>query len=255
MTTIPRVVVDALRRMVPTQHRSYPPSSMFRAGPAPGGGETTDRTWARGMPGAPHPRCRRERGREAPGHGPTGRRTPARGGRAARWADGGAGTRPGTRLPEGAGSRSRRRPERTGPPAPCRARTGGPVRDGGRVGAGQGRRRARTGHRFGTSPGAGTAGEARRGGPPCASRCGSGVLRPRDGQAVRVREELGGRAARAGVRRPPAPGPREHSRALSTRLIRQRSCWSHRFFTRSVWWGGWDSNPRPTDYESAALTG
>ena len=21
------------------------------------------------------------------------------------------------------------------------------------------------------------------------------------------------------------------------------------------WWGGWDSNPRPTDYESAALTG
>lgn len=22
-----------------------------------------------------------------------------------------------------------------------------------------------------------------------------------------------------------------------------------------LWWGGWDSNPRPTDYESAALTG
>jgi hypothetical protein len=21
------------------------------------------------------------------------------------------------------------------------------------------------------------------------------------------------------------------------------------------WWGGWGSNPRPTDYESAALTG
>ena len=35
----------------------------------------------------------------------------------------------------------------------------------------------------------------------------------------------------------------------------QRSCWSDRFFTRSAWWGGWDSNPRPTDYESAALTG
>ncbi len=23
----------------------------------------------------------------------------------------------------------------------------------------------------------------------------------------------------------------------------------------ALWWGGWDSNPRPTDYESAALTG
>jgi hypothetical protein len=22
-----------------------------------------------------------------------------------------------------------------------------------------------------------------------------------------------------------------------------------------MWWGGWDSNPRPADYESAALTG
>ncbi len=24
---------------------------------------------------------------------------------------------------------------------------------------------------------------------------------------------------------------------------------------RSVWWGVWGLNPRPTDYESAALTG
>src|SRR4051812_39492577 len=30
----------------------------------------------------------------------------------------------------------------------------------------------------------------------------------------------------------------------------QQSCWSDRFSSRSEWWGGWDSNPRPTDYES-----
>jgi hypothetical protein len=26
-------------------------------------------------------------------------------------------------------------------------------------------------------------------------------------------------------------------------------------FRWSEWWGGWGSNPRPADYESAALTG
>jgi hypothetical protein len=26
-------------------------------------------------------------------------------------------------------------------------------------------------------------------------------------------------------------------------------------FSQIRWWGGWGSNPRPADYESAALTG
>jgi hypothetical protein len=30
---------------------------------------------------------------------------------------------------------------------------------------------------------------------------------------------------------------------------------SHRFAQWCGWWGGWGSNPRPADYESAALTG
>lgn len=33
------------------------------------------------------------------------------------------------------------------------------------------------------------------------------------------------------------------------RACLKRSC------RNAAWWGGWDSNPRPTDYESAALTG
>lgn len=43
-----------------------------------------------------------------------------------------------------------------------------------------------------------------------------------------------------GVRRP---------RGHPGRACLKRSCRS------TSWWGGWDSNPRPTDYESAALTG
>src|ERR1043165_996791 len=31
-------------------------------------------------------------------------------------------------------------------------------------------------------------------------------------------------------------------------------CWWGRFSPRSAKWGGWDSNPRPTDYESAVIT-
>src|SRR4051794_2630146 len=30
----------------------------------------------------------------------------------------------------------------------------------------------------------------------------------------------------------------------------QESAWPAGFPSRSEWWGGWDSNPRPTDYES-----
>ncbi len=29
----------------------------------------------------------------------------------------------------------------------------------------------------------------------------------------------------------------------------------NRIAAGQTWWGGWGSNPRPTDYESAALTG
>ncbi len=41
--------------------------------------------------------------------------------------------------------------------------------------------------------------------------------------------------------------------AQQTRKRRSRRC--DRFCTCGLRWGGWDSNPRPTDYESAALTG
>ena len=30
---------------------------------------------------------------------------------------------------------------------------------------------------------------------------------------------------------------------------------SNRLLPAQMWWGGWDSNPGPADYESAALTG
>ena len=58
---------------------------------------------------------------------------------------------------------------------------------------------------------------------------------------------LNSRAARAPS--PPSPQP-ESSRPL---IASAAGLPGQNYFLR--WWGGWGSNPRPTDYESAALTG
>lgn len=78
--------------------------------------------------------------------------------------------------------------------------------------------------------------------PRSALRPGAGARKePRPGRP-------GGASWCRGRGVPPVGGaPRRGPRGRTGRS--NRSCWG------ALWWGGWDSNPRPTDYESAALTG
>jgi hypothetical protein len=69
-----------------------------------------------------------------------------------------------------------------------------------------------------------------------------GGVRPERGPPVRKAFRIGGLAVVAAVPKPPLDRGRCQIGAQA-------------FDLRLFEWGGWDSNPRPADYESAALTG
>lgn len=59
----------------------------------------------------------------------------------------------------------------------------------------------------------------------------------------------------ASAERGPSRTPSACLPGMTRWRVHPGNTWSKRSCSQGAEWGGWDSNPRPTDYESAALTG